>query len=64
MPSQTLPPLTDEWLEEISAAIRGRPFGTVQTVSWEQIRAEAVDSAGFSYGDRYHESTASDYEPR
>ena len=39
--ADSLPPLTDEWLAEIKRRSAEYESGSVQTVPWEQIRADA-----------------------
>ena len=46
MPSNSLPPMTDEWLEEVKRRSAEYDFGTVQTIPWEQIRADALRRVG------------------
>jgi putative addiction module component (TIGR02574 family) len=46
MPSDSLPPLTDEWLDEIKRRSAEYESGSVQTVPWEQIRADALRRIG------------------
>jgi putative addiction module component (TIGR02574 family) len=42
VPADSLPPLTDEWLEEVRRRSAEYESGSVETVPWEQIRADAV----------------------
>lgn len=46
VPAESLPPLTDEWLAEIQRRSAEYDSGSVETVPWEQIRAEAFRRAG------------------
>jgi putative addiction module component (TIGR02574 family) len=46
VPAGALPPLTDEWLEEIKRRSAEYESGSVQTVPWEQIRADALRRVG------------------
>ena len=46
VPADSLPPLTDEWLAEIQRRSAEYDSGSVQTVPWEQIRADALRRAG------------------
>jgi putative addiction module component (TIGR02574 family) len=46
LPAEYLPPLTDEWSAEIQRRSAEYDSGSVQTVPWEQIRAEALRRAG------------------
>jgi putative addiction module component (TIGR02574 family) len=42
LPPDSLPPLSDEWLEEIQRRSAEFDAGLVQTTPWEQVRAEAL----------------------
>ena len=46
VPADSLPPMTDEWLEEIKRRSAEYESGSVQTVPWEQIRADALRRVG------------------
>ncbi len=46
VPADSLPPLTDEWREEIKRRSAEYESGSVQTVPWEQIRADALRRVG------------------
>ncbi len=46
VPVCSLPPLSDEWLKEIQRRSAEYDSGAVQTVPWEQVRAEALRRAG------------------
>ena len=46
VPADSLPPLTDEWREEIRRRSAEYESGSVQTVPWEQIRADALRRIG------------------
>ena len=46
VPADSLPPLTDEWQEEIRRRSAEYESGSVQTVPWEQIRADALRRVG------------------
>ena len=46
VPADSLPPLTDEWLEEIRRRSAEYESGSVQIVPWEQIRADALRRVG------------------
>ena len=46
VPADSLPPLTDEWLEEIQRRSAEYESGAVQTVPWEQVRADALRRVG------------------
>jgi putative addiction module component (TIGR02574 family) len=42
----TMPPLSDEWRQEIKRRSAELEAGSVQTVPWEQIRADALRRIG------------------
>jgi putative addiction module component (TIGR02574 family) len=46
VPPDSLPPLSDEWLAEINRRSAEYDSGAVQTVPWEQIRADALRRVG------------------
>ena len=46
VPVVSLPPMTDEWLEEVKRRSAEYDSGSVQTVPWEQIRADALRRIG------------------
>jgi len=46
LPGDVLPPLSDEWIAEIERRSAEYDSGSVQTVPWEQIRADALRRAG------------------
>jgi putative addiction module component (TIGR02574 family) len=46
VPAGALPPLDDAWLAEIQRRSVEYDSGSVQTVPWEQIRADAMRRAG------------------
>jgi putative addiction module component (TIGR02574 family) len=41
LPADSLPPLGDEWLAEIQRRSAEFDSGSVHTIRWEQIRADA-----------------------
>jgi putative addiction module component (TIGR02574 family) len=51
VPGDALPPLTDEWLAEIQRRSAEFDSGTVKTVPWEQVRADAMRRAGLTAPD-------------
>ncbi|MBI3865673.1 MAG: addiction module protein [Planctomycetia bacterium] len=51
LPANSLPPLSDEWTAEIQRRSAEYDSGSAQTVSWEQIRAEALRRAGVTIPD-------------
>jgi len=48
LPVDSLPPLSDEWVAEIQRRSAEYDSGSVQTVPWEQIRAEALRRVGLT----------------
>lgn len=46
LPEDALPPLSDEWTAEICRRSAEYDSGCVETVPWEQIKAEALRRAG------------------
>jgi len=46
VPTESLPPLTKEWHEEVKRRSAEYESGSVQTVPWEQIRADALCRVG------------------
>lgn len=46
LPEDALPPLSDEWTAEIRRRSAEYDSGCVETVPWEQIKAEALRRAG------------------
>lgn len=46
VPAGSLPPLSDEWREEVKRRSAEYDSGSVQTVPWEQIRADALRRVG------------------
>ena len=51
LPADSFPPLTDEWIAEIQRRSAEYDSGSVQTVPWEQIRADALRRAGLTVPD-------------
>ena len=51
VPGDALPPLTDEWLAEIQRRSAEFDSGTVKSVPWEQVRADAMRRAGLTVPD-------------
>jgi putative addiction module component (TIGR02574 family) len=41
LPDDSLPPLSDEWIAEIQRRSAEFDSGAVETVPWEQVKAEA-----------------------
>jgi putative addiction module component (TIGR02574 family) len=48
VPAGSLPPLTDEWVEEVQRRSAEYDSGSAQTTPWEQIRADALRRAGIN----------------
>ena len=48
VPAGSCPPLTDEWLAEIQRRSAEYDAGSIETIPWEQIRADAFCRAGAS----------------
>jgi len=46
VPAESLPPLSEEWRAEIRRRSEEYDSGSVQTVPWEQIRADAMRRVG------------------
>jgi putative addiction module component (TIGR02574 family) len=46
VPADSLPPLSDEWVEEIRRRSAEYESGSVGTVPWEQVRADALRRVG------------------
>lgn len=42
LPDRSLPPLSDEWLAEIQRRSTEFNSGAVETIPWEQVKAEAL----------------------
>jgi len=51
LPADSLPPLSDEWMGEIQRRSAEHDAGAAETVSWEQIRAEALRRIGVTIPD-------------
>ncbi len=51
LPDDALPPLSDEWTAEIRRRSAEYDSGCAETVSWEQIKAEALRRAGVTVPD-------------
>lgn len=51
LPADDLPPLSDEWIAEIQRRSAEYDSGTVETVSWEQVKAEALRRVGMAVPD-------------
>ena len=48
LPGDCLPPLSDEWVQEIQCRSAEYDAGAVETVSWEQIKMEALRRVGMT----------------
>ena len=42
LPTDSLPPLSDEWVAEIQRRSAEYDSGSAETVPWEQVKAEAM----------------------
>jgi len=51
VPDDSLPPLSDKWIAEIQRRSAEYDSGEVQTVPWEQVRADALRRAGLTVQD-------------
>ena len=51
VPTNALPPLSDEWLAEIERRSAELDAGTVTTIPWEQVRDEAFRRNGIDAND-------------
>lgn len=54
LPDDSLPPLSDEWIAEIQKRSAEYDTGLAETVSWEQVKAEALRRVGISSPDAFH----------
>lgn len=46
VPAESLPPLSEEWLTEIRRRSAQYDSGSVGTIPWEQVRADALRRVG------------------
>ena len=51
LPNDGLLPLSDEWVAEIQRRSAEYDAGSAETVSWEQVKAEALRRAGMAVPD-------------
>jgi putative addiction module component (TIGR02574 family) len=51
LPEDALPPLSDEWTAEIRRRSAEYDFGCAETVSWEEVKTEALRRAGVTVPD-------------
>jgi putative addiction module component (TIGR02574 family) len=51
LPSDALLPMSDEWIAEIQRRSAEYDSGSVETVSWEQVKAEALRRVGTAVPD-------------
>jgi putative addiction module component (TIGR02574 family) len=51
LPGDSLPPLSDEWVAEIQRRSAEYDTGSAKTVSWEQVKAEALRRVGMAVPD-------------
>lgn len=46
LPDDSMPPLSDEWIAEIQRRSAEFDSGSVKTIPWEQVKAEALRRVG------------------
>ena len=46
LPDDSMPPLSDEWIAEIRRRSAEFDSGSVKTIPWEQVKAEALRRVG------------------
>ncbi len=51
LPADSVPPLSNAWIAEIERRSAEYDSGSTETVSWEQIRAEALRRVGVAIPD-------------
>jgi putative addiction module component (TIGR02574 family) len=51
LPSDALPPMSDEWIVEIQRRSAEYDAGTAETVSWKEVKAEALRRVGLAVPD-------------
>ncbi len=51
LPHDARPPLSDEWVAEIQRRSAEYDAGSAETVSWEQVKAEALRRPGMAVPD-------------
>jgi putative addiction module component (TIGR02574 family) len=54
LPAESPAPLTGEWLAEIQRRSAEYDSGSVEAVSWEQVRTDALHRAGLTVPDATH----------
>lgn len=54
LPDDSLPPLSDEWVAEIQRRSAEYDAGLAETVSWDQVKAEALRRVGMAVPDASH----------
>jgi putative addiction module component (TIGR02574 family) len=54
LPADAIPSLSDEWTAEIQRRSAEYDSGSAETVSWEQVRAEALRRVGVTMPDATH----------
>jgi putative addiction module component (TIGR02574 family) len=54
LPADALPPLSNEWVAEIRRRSAEYDSGSVQTIPWEQVKAEALRRLGQATPDASH----------
>lgn len=51
LPGDSLPPLSDEWVAEIQSRSAEYDSGSAETVTWKQVKAEALRRVGMAVPD-------------
>ena len=51
LPSDSLPPLSDEWVAEIQRRSAEYDAGSAEVVSWERVKTEALRRVGVTVPD-------------
>lgn len=51
LPSDALPPISDEWVAEIQRRSAEYDAGSAETVSWKHVKAEALRRVGMAVPD-------------
>lgn len=46
LPDDSMPPLSEEWIAEIRRRSAEFDSGSIQTIPWEQVKAEALRRVG------------------
>ncbi len=54
LPDDSLPPLNDEWMAEIQRRSTAFDSGAIETIPWEQVKAEALHRVSGAVPDAAH----------